>query len=129
MPIYEYRCNECHRRVTILVRTFSDAETATPQCPVCGSQDLTRLISRVAVVRSEESRLESLSDESMLTGLDESDPRSISRWMRRMSSEMGEELGEDFEEVVDRLESGQTPEEIESSMPEMGPPPGDFEPA
>jgi hypothetical protein len=77
------------------------------------------LVSRVAVLRSEESRLESLADPSSLAGLDENDPRSLARWMRKMSGEMGEDLGAEFNEVVDRLEAGESPEEIEKSMPEM----------
>jgi hypothetical protein len=77
------------------------------------------LVSRVAVLRSEESRLESLADPSRLAGLDENDPRSLARWMRKMSGEMGEDLGAEFNEVVDRLEAGESPEEIEKSMPEM----------
>jgi Flp pilus assembly protein TadB len=56
----------------------------------------------------------------MLDGLDEDDPKSIARWMRRMSREAGEDLGPEFDEVVDRLETGQSPEEIEESMPDLG---------
>jgi len=33
---------------------------------------------------------------------------------------MGEELPPEFDEVVDRLESGQNPEEIESALPDLG---------
>jgi len=120
MPIYEYRCQDCRRRISILWRSFSEVESEPPRCARCGSTNLVRLMSRVAVLRSEESRLEDLADPSSLAGLDEDDPRSIARWMRKMSGEMGEDLGPEFDEVVDRLESGQSPEEIEGSMPEMG---------
>jgi len=81
---------------------------------------MVRLVSRVRLVRSEESRMENLADEASMADLDENDPRSIGRWMRKMSDEMGEDLGPEFEEVVGRLEAGQDPEEIESSMPELG---------
>jgi len=74
----------------------------------------------VAVVRSEESHLEDLADPSSLAGLDENDPKSIARWMRKMSKEMGEDLGPEFDEVVGRLEAGESPEEIEAAMPELG---------
>lgn len=120
MPIYEYLCHDCRRRVSVLWRTFSEVEENTPQCPRCGGTNLTRLISRVAVVRSEESHLEDLADPSNLAGLDENDPKSIARWMRKMSQEMGEDLGPEFDEVVDRLEAGQSPEEIEEAMPDLG---------
>ncbi len=119
MPIYEYRCQNCGRRVSIFWRTFSEAEKGTATCPYCQSDHLTRLVSRVRVVRSEESRLEDLSDLSGLPDLDENDPKSLGRWMRKMGEEIGEDLGPEFDEVVGRLEAGESPEEIEKSMPDL----------
>jgi len=118
VPIYEYRCHDCRRRVSLFFRSFSDIKDE-PSCPRCGGSHLTRLISRVAVVRSEDSRLDDLADPSTLGDLDENDPKSIARWMRKMSAETGEEMPSEFDEVIDRLESGQSPEEIESSMPDL----------
>ncbi len=127
MPIYEYRCHDCGRRVSIFWRTFSEAEEGTPACPRCSGTNLTRLVSRVRVIRSEESRLDDLADLSDLPDFDESDPRSLGRWMRKMSAEVGEDLGPEFDEVVGRLEAGESPEEIEKTMPElMGEGGGDF---
>lgn len=118
MPIYEYRCASCRRRVSLFFRSFDDIP-AEPACPRCGGTQLTRLMSRVAVVRSEDSRMDDLADPSSLSDLDENDPKSLARWMRKMSSEAGEEMPSEFDEVVDRLESGQSPEEIEESMPDL----------
>lgn len=117
MPIYEYRCQDCGRRVSVFYRTFSEVEEQKPSCPRCKSANLTRLVSRVRVIRSEESRLEDMADFNDLP--DENDPKSLGRWMRKMSGEMGEDLGPEFDEVVGRLESGEDPEEIEKSMPEL----------
>jgi putative FmdB family regulatory protein len=119
MPIYEYRCHDCRRRVSLFFRSFSEVEEE-PTCPRCHGTRLTRLISRVSVVRSEDSRMDDLADPSMLDGLDEDDPKSMARWMRKMSAETGEDMPPEFDEVVDRLESGQSPEEIEESMPDLG---------
>lgn len=120
MPIYDYRCNQCRRRFTVFWRSLSEADSGSPVCSRCGSHDVRRLVSRVAVLRSEESQLENLSDPSTFGDLDEDDPKSIGRWMRKMSHEAGEDLGSEFGEVVDRLEAGQSPEQIESSMPDLG---------
>jgi len=117
MPLYEYRCNACKRRVTLL-RSFSD--TSAPCCPECQSKDLFRLVSRVSVLKSEESRLESLADPGSLAGLDENDPRSVARWMRKMSEETGEDMGPEFNEMVGRLEAGEDAEAVEESMGELG---------
>ena len=120
MPIYEYTCHDCTRRVSLLWRSFDDAQAREPVCPRCGGKNLSRLISRVAVVRSEESRLDDLADPSALGGLDENDPKSLARFMRKMAAETGEDLGPEFEEVVGRLEAGEYPEAIEQSMPDLG---------
>ncbi|RLC66241.1 MAG: hypothetical protein DRI48_05130, partial [Chloroflexi bacterium] len=80
---------------------------------------LTRLISRVRIVRSEESRLDDLADPANFPDFDEDDPKSLGRWMRKMSQEVGEDLGPEFDEVVGRLEAGESPEEIEKTMPDL----------
>jgi len=101
MPIYEYLCPNCNGRFQKLVRGFSDP--AGLACPRCGSGDVRRAISRVAVVKSEDSRFESLADPSRLAGLDENDPRSIARWAKNLGKELGEEAGEDWDELVDQM--------------------------
>ena len=123
MPIYEYRCRKCRRRVSVFLRSFSDINTAKPTCTYCGHDQLDRLVSRVASLKSEESRLDSLADDSALGDVDESDPRSVARWMKKMSGEVGEEMPSEFNEAVDRMEAGQSFEDIEKSMPELGGPP------
>ena len=124
MPIYEYRCADCRRRVSILWPTFKAAEAGKAVCPRCGGQQLSRIVSRVAILKSEEARLDDLTDPGTLGDVDENDPKSIARWMRKMSAEAGEELGPEFEEVVDRLEAGQSPEDIEQDLPELAEEPG-----
>lgn len=117
MPIYEYRCAQCGRKVSIWWRSIAQMERSHPKCSRCGSDELKRLVSRVAHLRGEEGQLESMAD-SGLTGLDEDDPKSLGRWMRRMSSELGEDMGQEFDEMVGRLEAGESPEDIEKSMPD-----------
>jgi putative FmdB family regulatory protein len=115
MPIYEYRCGNCKRRVSIFFRSFS--AVGQPHCPNCDSTNLSRLVSKVAALKSEESRLDALSDPSSLGDVDENDPKSVARFMRKMGGEMGEDMGPEFDEMVNRLESGESPEEIEKTMP------------
>ena len=81
-------------------------------------------MSRFAVKKSEEDRLESLADPSRFGDLDENDPKSIARWARKMSGELGEDIGPEFDQAVDELESGQMPEGLDGEAgPESG---GDF---
>ncbi len=122
MPIYEYRCKDCGRKVTLSYRTYAEYDEATPTCTYCGSANLVRLISRVAIVRSEEARLSALEDMAAGADLDDADPRTLGRLMREMSRELGEDLGDEFDEVVSRLEAGESPESIEKSMPDLAEP-------
>jgi putative FmdB family regulatory protein len=118
MPYYEYRCQDCKSHVRLFF-TYAEYDTASPICPKCKSSKLQRRIGRVALAKSEESRMSSLEDDALFAGLDEEDPRSLGRAMRKMNEEMGEELGPEFDEVVERLESGQSPEAIENAMPAL----------
>jgi hypothetical protein len=74
------------------------------------------MISKVRIARSEDSRINSLADPAGLGGVDENDPRSVGKFMRRMGNEMGEEMGPEFDEMVGRLESGEAPESIEADL-------------
>ncbi len=113
MPIYEYDCRDCRRVVSILVLRPSAA--AAPTCPLCGGSALSRVMSRFATVKSEEARLESLADPSSLGDLDENDPASMGRFMKRMGQEMGDELGDDFNEAVDEAMAEESGEGGEST--------------
>ncbi len=121
MPIYEYFCYDCTKRVNVFFRTMSEASDANATCPTCSGRRLHRLVSRVRMLRSEDSRLESMADDpSLLAGLESEDPRALASFMRRMSDEMGEPMDEEMSEVMDRLEAGESPESIEESMPDSG---------
>jgi putative FmdB family regulatory protein len=120
MPIYEYECHGCRRRVSLLVLAPSRAEP--PTCPRCGSGELARLMSRFATVRSEDDRLESLADPTQYGDLDENDPRSVARFMKKMGQEMGDDLGEDFDAAMDEAmsEPGDGPQDADETGGEGG---------
>jgi hypothetical protein len=96
-------------------------------CSKCGGADLRRLVSRFAVMKSEESRLDDLADPSSFGDIDENDPRSIARWARKMGQEMGEDLGPEFDEMVERMEAGEMPEDLIGEGGEGDEPPEDLE--
>jgi len=51
-------------------------------------------------------------------GLD-GDPKALGQMMKNMGKELGEDLPPEFNEVVERLDDGQSPEEIESDLPDL----------
>jgi putative FmdB family regulatory protein len=120
MPAYDFRCKECRHTFTLDYESYQAFEEASPACPRCGSTDLSRLIKRVALLTDEDTRLERLADPTRLAGLDGDDPREMGRLMREMAQEAGEPLDSEMAEVVNRLESGESPDSIERSMPDLG---------
>ncbi|MDH5506769.1 MAG: zinc ribbon domain-containing protein [Anaerolineae bacterium] len=121
MPLYPYICQDCQKRFQVTL-SYAEYDAVQVNCAHCQSGNVRRRIGRVRVARSEDSRMESLSDPAMLSGIDD-DPRAMAKLMRKMSSEMGDQaegtVGAEFDEVVDRLESGQTPEQIEKDLPDL----------
>jgi putative FmdB family regulatory protein len=117
MPTYRYRCLECKKRFEVFL-SYQEYGTKVISCPHCNSEQVQRRIERVRIAKSEESRLDAITDPSDLEGL-EDDPRSLGKMMRKMSNEMGEDVGPEFNEVVDRLEAGQSPEDIEKAIPDL----------
>jgi len=116
MPIYEYHCQNCGKISSFIILKIKGP--FEPKCKRCQSPKMTRIISRVARVRSEESRLESLTDPSKIQYVDENDPVSMARWMKRMSKELGEDVGEDFDSMIDEaMEKKGTDKEGFESQP------------
>jgi putative FmdB family regulatory protein len=118
MPTYEYRCIDCNHKFEIIL-SYQEYESAIPKCPECGSPHPERIIKPVRIARSDGDRMESFADPAQLANLDE-DPKTLGKMMRQMSSELGEDMGAEFNEVVDRLEKGQSPEDIEREIPDLG---------
>lgn len=105
MPIYEFECLDCGRKTTALV--MSRERIGDVRCRKCGSARLEKLFSRFASPKSEEARLEALADPSSFGDIDEKDPASMARWMKKMGKEMGEDLGDDLDQAVEEeLASG-----------------------
>jgi putative FmdB family regulatory protein len=118
MPTYDFICLDCRKRFDVFL-SYKEYGVKPVTCSHCGSNNIRRRVPRVRIMKSEESRLEQLADPSMLNGIDD-DPKALGQMMRKMGKEMGEELPPEFDDVVDRLEAGQSPEEIESAMPDLG---------
>jgi putative FmdB family regulatory protein len=123
MPNYDYRCKDCHKRFQVF-QAYSEYGNKVITCTICGSTHVMRIINRVRTLRSDDSRMEHMADPSQFAGLDE-DPRAMGKMMRQMGKDVGEDIGPEFDEVVGRLEAGQTPEQIENELPELGAETGD----
>ncbi len=128
MPIYEYQCEKCRKVSNFLVRSV--AAHKPPACPKCGHAKMSKLLSRFAPVGGSKTSggggddlssggADGMPDMSMLEGMDENDPRSMGRVMRRMAEETGEAMPPEMDEMCRRLESGEDPEKIEAEMGDL----------
>lgn len=109
MPVYEYRCNVCQCKVSIYVRDSS----TSPKCPSCGSGALSRLFSTFAIRGTYKDTYEDiLGDKRLVDGLMQDDPRALAEWNRRMSRGTDEQPAPEYEEMLDRMEHGEMPEEL-----------------
>jgi putative FmdB family regulatory protein len=121
MPAYDYRCNSCKRRVSLFYKTYKDYDAANESghtCPNCGSHDLTRLISRVAVQHPGRNYANMSSDE-MLSVLESGDTRQVGQMMHQLGQD---EAIDDpaMQEVAGRLMKGEDPERIERDLEAQG---------
>jgi putative FmdB family regulatory protein len=115
MPIYEYRCQNCHKRNTYLILT---SKASALSCKHCQSANLERIMSRFAAPKSEEARMEALADPSNFGDVDENDPQSMARFMKKMGKEMGEDLGEDMDEAMESMDQDDMDMDMGMSVPE-----------
>ena len=112
MPIYEYTCHKCRHKMSFLVMSPASFK---PICKFCKSSELEQIYSRFAMPKSEEKRLESLADPGSFAGLDENDPGSVARWMKKMGKEMGEDFGGDIDQMAEEAAqeaAGQSPDGV-----------------
>ncbi len=118
MPTYDYICLNCRKRFDVFL-SYKEYGVKPVHCSHCGSDNIRRRVPRVRVLKGDEARLGALSDPSKLAGL-ENDPVALGKMFREMGGALGEEMPPQFDEIVDRLESGQSAEEIESAIPDWG---------
>lgn len=120
MPYYDYFCADCQKRISVF-QSYKDYGVVAPVCPECSGTHLKRKLTRVRIAKSEDRRMEAMADPASMFGdVDENDPKSVARAMRKMGSQMGEDLPPEFGEITDRLEAGESPESIEQSLPDLG---------
>lgn len=114
MPSYDYRCNACGRPLVFSYRTYKAYDEAERVCPHCGSADLTRLISRVAIAKPTQ-KYADMSSREMLSVLEGGDSREIGTLFQQVGAGVPSSDGE-YHEVTSRLLQGEKPDSIESDL-------------
>ena len=107
MPLYEYRCKSCRRKVTILVRS----PEASICCPHCKGTELERLFSTFRVAKSESGIYDDiLSDNQLVKGLMRDDPRALAAWNKKMTQGTDQDVSPEYDEMLEKMEAGEVPD-------------------
>ena len=105
MPIYQYDCAGCNRRVDVFFRSVNT--TTRPTCPECGGKKLKRVMSTFKRGRSTAQRIEEIDQVRESAHAAGSDPANFARWARQAGAEYDEELGTNYRELAEKAESGE----------------------
>jgi len=115
MPIYEFLCQECHTKSSLLVKNISESFVA--RCPACGSNDLVRVMSRFAYHRSTKTVHEEAGAPQMFSSPDYyKDPRNIGRWTEKRFEEMGLEMPSEIQQEIQAAREGELPESLKEQL-------------
>jgi len=117
MPIYEFRCNDTGNHFEVEFETIFDYESAEIVSPYTQSTNVSRIIREVNI-SGKALNFEKLmnSDEDALEALENADPQTLGRSLQAMAAETGEDMGTEFNDIVDRMAAGQSPQEIEDAV-------------
>ncbi len=100
MPLFEYDCEACGKRSTLLVLKRDEASRLN--CKHCGSDRLTRLLSRFAVHKTEASRLSELDTSKQPDETFYRDNRNIGLRAKKRMKELGVDLGDAIDEKIEK---------------------------
>ena len=126
MPSYDFQCKSCGERFVLTYKTYRAYDEATHTCPHCGSTDLTRLISRVAIPKPSPD-LANLSPSEMLSVMEGGDSREVGELFRQVGETVPGGMDAEYNSVTERLLSGDKPEQIESDLQDRAKPASDTE--
>ena len=139
MPIYEFACRKCRRIYSFLSKRVNPEHA--PICPRCGAKNLTRELSRFAMIKGvaepaaaaegpDQAGGEGMPDfddpriaramgelERDMDHLDENNPRHMAHMLRKMKDMLpADAMPKEMEIAIKRLESGEDPDKIEADM-------------
>ena len=108
MPLYEYQCRECGRINTALILNVREEKDL--QCGQCRSSDLDRILSRFALHKTEDQRVDEFDPRSQRSDSFYKDDRNVGLWAKKRMKQLGVDLGSSFDETVEKARSGKLPE-------------------
>jgi len=110
MPVYEFFCPKCRKKSSFLIKSASSFE---PKCSICGSLDVSRVISTFAYHKSLSTIHEESGEPSMYPSQGYyKDPRNIGRWAEKRFKDMGMEMPSEIQQKIQAAREGELPESV-----------------
>lgn len=114
MPIYEFLCQKCHMKFSVLVP--KPTERVEVRCPDCDGSDLKRVVSTFSYHKSMKTIHEE-SGEPQAPGTDYyKDPRNIGRWVEKKFQEMGVDMPEHIQNEIAAAREGELPQSLKEKL-------------
>jgi len=131
MPIYEFYCPKTHTIYTFFARSMAYSGRV-PKCPDDPDAPMERIASAFAITRPSqadsasnpdgdasldprmEQAMAEMEREFSSMDSDNPDPRRMAGMMRKMAALTGQKLPDAFNEMIERMASGEDPEALEA---------------
>lgn len=114
MPNYDYKCQSCGNRFSLFYKTYADYDSAHKICPNCQSDQLSRLITRVAIQQPTRDYGKMNSNE-MLSVLQSGNSRQVGEMFNQIGG-ADPRLGAEYHETTQRLLKGESVEKVERDL-------------
>ncbi len=118
MHQYDFRCKDCKHRFALYARTYAEYDALTPSCPNCGSEALSRLITKVAIQRPERD-FTSLSSNEMLNVFESGDSKQVGQMFQQFGDQFGgasPEQAVPYHDAAQKLLRGESMEKVERDL-------------
>lgn len=114
MPIYEYRCEDCKELTSLFVRSMR-SEPSEPTCEHCRSSQVSRRISSVARLKTDQDVLDEYGAPGVGGRTEDHyrDPRQIGRWVEQRFNDYGVDLPDETRDMIDAARDGELPDSVQ----------------
>lgn len=84
MPSYDFRCKNCGTEFDLFYKSYADYDAATPLCPNCASESLSRIIRRVSVQAAPHD-YSRMSSNEMLNVMESGDSKQVDAMFKQVA--------------------------------------------
>lgn len=116
MPTYDYKCRDCGERFALFYKSYAAYDAASPTCPNCASDALSRLITSVSI-QTPTRDYTGMSSNEMLSVFESGDSRQVGEMFQQIGG-TDPRLGKEYQDATERLLKGDSMDSVEKSLSE-----------